>query len=239
MDAILLCAGRGKRLKPLTDNKPKALLEVGGQTLLSRHLKALREVGILRVILVVGYKADEVRRQIGDGSGFGLQVEYALQSIPRGTGDALRWAARLIPSDPFLLGYADIFSLRPDLYLRMMVDSETPKILCVPVKDAAAFGRLETMTVEGRRVLRAIVEKDGRHVPGDINGGWYVLPRVVLSHLENLPPSVRGEWELTDAVMWLITRGLAPTVVPTGDWVDVGTLESLQEANRRAQDARL
>ena len=89
IDIIIFCAGRGKRLQPLTDSLPKALVPVLGVPLLDHHLSDLSSVGVRRVICVTGYKGSQIHDHVRSGHAFGLSVEFAHQVDLRGTGDAL------------------------------------------------------------------------------------------------------------------------------------------------------
>lgn len=111
MIAMLLAAGRGERLRPLTDTIPKALVEVHGVSLLERHLGALKSAGVETVIINLGWHGEQIVDRVGSGSGFGLSVVYS----PEGenileTGGGIQRALPMLGTDPFLVVNADIFT---------------------------------------------------------------------------------------------------------------------------------
>ncbi len=229
-EAVILCAGLGKRLRPLTLHVPKALVPVGGRPLLDLHLEALAREGVSRTILVVGHLADKVREHVGDGRRFGLSVEYVTQELLGGTGDALRVVERHIRSERMVVIYPDAyFGPDPDLVPRLF-EKEGAKIAAAEVPDAGSYGRLKVEERDGGLYLLDIQEKDGRATPGLINAGAYLLPRGIFRMLERVGISLRGELELTDAVVRL-ARELEPVrVVKVPLWVDIGTPEQLVAA---------
>ena len=240
-EAVVLCAGAGKRLAPLTDRIPKVLVPVGGEPLLGHHLSALRSVGIRRAVLVVGHTSSAVREFLGSRSNFGLEIKYCEQPEPLGTGDAVRRGAAMVGSDPFLVVYADVFSPSlADVFGRLLVSSE-PKIAVARVEDTSEYGRIEGGPGPEGPFLVRIVEKDGRHVPGLVNAGLYLLPRSIETPLNRLSPSRRGEIELPEALEREIESGVRFRIVEIGDWIDVGNLERLARAEswQRSRGGRL
>jgi UDP-N-acetylglucosamine diphosphorylase / glucose-1-phosphate thymidylyltransferase / UDP-N-acetylgalactosamine diphosphorylase / glucosamine-1-phosphate N-acetyltransferase / galactosamine-1-phosphate N-acetyltransferase len=229
-DAVLLAAGRGVRLRPLTDSLPKVLVPICGRPLLDFHLQALSRAGIERVVLIVGYRGDEVRTFVGDGSRFGLEAHFVEQSPPRGTGDALRVAREEVRTDQVLICYGDVFLLDELEVLRRLLSDREPKIVAASVPDGGGLGRLLTAERAGRTVLVGLREKDGQRTPGLVNAGVYLLPRRIFNLVDRVPLSPRGEIELTDAVLAYALQVGAVRVVPAGGWFDIGDLKSLANA---------
>ena len=235
VDGVLLCAGVGKRLRPLTDTIPKALVPVGDRPLLEHHLEAWRTAGVRHVVLVVGFRADAVRRYVRDRGDFGLELEYATQSEPRGSGHALLAAEGRLRSSSVLVGYCDVFFGRsPSIWTRLLANSRA-KIVAASVPDTSSYGRLITDGAPPAVRLLAIREKDGIPSAGLVNAGAYLLPRRVVELLRSVPPSPRGEIELTDAVTAYVNEGGTVEVVPIPEWVDVGTPSHLALADRMAR----
>lgn len=235
VDGVLLCAGLGQRLRPLTDPLPKALLPVADRPLLEHHLEAWRSAGVRRVILVVGYRAEQVRQYVRERGDFGLEVEYAAQTELRGTGHALLAGEGRVRSAFVLVGYSDVFFGRnPSVWTRLLA-SPRAKIVGASVPDASRYGRLITDGKPPAVHLLAIQEKDGIPSAGLVNAGAYLLPRRVLELLRSVPVSPRGEIELTDAVTAYVAEGGTVEVVPITEWVDVGTPSHLALADRMAR----
>ena len=228
--AVVLAAGRGKRLRPATDRVPKALLEVRGEVLLDYHLRLLREAGVARAVVVVGYLADRIRRHLAARPPPCLSVEVVEQPAPCGTGDAVRCALARTDSDPFLVVYSDVYWGPEATVYADLVGDRTAKIVGARVADGGSFGRLAVVPGTGGPVLRGIREKDGAATPGLVNAGAYLLPRALEVELDRLALSPRGEAELTDAVVSLgRRRPVRVVVVPS--WVDIGTPDRWAEAN--------
>lgn len=112
--AFILAAGRGERLRPLTDHLPKPLLEVGGAALIEHHLAALRAAGIDQVIVNLGWLGAQIRERLGDGGRYGLRVAYSDEGWPAlETGGALRQARALLGAAPLVLVNADVYADYP------------------------------------------------------------------------------------------------------------------------------
>lgn len=232
IDAVVLCAGLGKRLAPLTTQTPKVLVPVGGKPLLASHLEALRSTGIRHVVLVVGHRSDAVREYVAQRSDLGLEISFREQREPRGTGDAVLCALPEISSDPFLVIYGDVFVRHLPGVLEELVASKESKVAVAPVDDASEFGRIERERRSGQEYLVRIVEKDGTHRPGLVNAGLYALPLSIRAPLERASLSQRGEIELPEALEREIARGHPFRLVRVDDWVDVGSPERLAQAER-------
>ena len=114
MKAMILAAGRGERLRPLTETVPKALVEVRGRSLLERHLESLCDAGIEDVVINLGWHGEQIRERIGSGSKYGLSIAYSDegQNVLE-TGGGIHNALHLLGSDPFLVANADIFTDMP------------------------------------------------------------------------------------------------------------------------------
>ena len=234
VDCVLLCAGSGKRLQPLTDSIPKALVPVAGRPIVDYHLEAWHAAGVRRAVLVTGYREEQLRQHVGKGESYGLEVEYVTQSEPRGSGDALLVGAGPLRAPWVLVGYCDVFFGRaPTVWSKLLADPRA-KIVGANVPNAGAYGRLMADADRPWPRLLAIHEKDRDPSPGLINGGAYLLPRRVVEILRSVPLSPRGEIELTDAVTAYVQEGGEVRIVPTSPWIDVGTPEQLETATRLA-----
>ncbi len=114
MIAMILAAGRGERLRPLTEATPKSLVEVRGETLLERHLHALRAAGVENVVINLGWLGDKVFERIGSGARFGLGVTYSNEGDNiLETGGGIHRALPMLGKDPFLVVNADIYTDMP------------------------------------------------------------------------------------------------------------------------------
>ena len=110
MKAMLLAAGRGERLRPLTDRVPKPLLNVGGETLIGRHLHRLATAGCRDVVINVHHLAHMIREALGDGGDYGLRIRYSVEDELLETGGGIRRALPMLGDEPFLVISADIYT---------------------------------------------------------------------------------------------------------------------------------
>jgi MurNAc alpha-1-phosphate uridylyltransferase len=108
MRAILFAAGRGERMRPLTERTPKALLEVGGKSLIARQLERLAAAGIREVVVNVSHFGERIEASLGDGSRFGVRILWSREAEPLETAGAIAWARDLLGPEPFLALSADI-----------------------------------------------------------------------------------------------------------------------------------
>jgi bifunctional UDP-N-acetylglucosamine pyrophosphorylase/glucosamine-1-phosphate N-acetyltransferase len=221
MDAVILAAGMGTRLRPYTLQTPKPLLPVAGRPILDWTLGAL-PLAVDRVLVVVHYLADQIEAYLREQSHFPKWLAVR-QEAPRGTGDALRACRAHLQSERFLALNGD------DLY---------------GAKDLAALARcpaglLVQQVEEPRRFGIAFLKPDGTldHLEEkpDLDGrqlantGAYLFPRTVFEI--DLKPSPRGEYEITDYVTALAARQPV-SIVQAQRWLPIGTVESWQQAQK-------
>lgn len=231
--AVVLAAGRGSRMGALTADTPKPLLAVGGRPLIAHALAGLAAAGVRRVIVVTGYLGDRLEAALGRGDAFGLRLEYCRQARPDGTARALLCAAPQLGAQPFLVCWSDIlvpaalygelaatFAARPGAALLAV------NAVADPWRGAAVYVR------DDWRVTR-LVEKPprgGSQTPWNNAGVMVFAPRA-LDYARRLPPSVRGEYELPQAVAEMVRAGEVVHALPVrGPWADVGTPEDLAAA---------
>lgn len=237
IDVVVLSAGQGLRLRPITENIPKALVPLNQVPLLNYHLRALQSVGVRRVICVVGYLREKIAEFAGDGHRYGLEIQYVHQERPLGTGDAVLAAAPSIHSDVFGVIYSDTYFTQLAQLWDELISTPDAKIVCAQVPDASAYGRIVLQSGTDSPILHRVIEKDGNHSSGLVNTGMYLLPRTILSILPSLAPSARGERELPSAVELLSSQGTSVTVITTSGWVDIGSRENLILAQRLVKGA--
>ncbi len=222
MDAIILAAGLGTRLRPYTRTTPKPLLPVRGRPILDWSLGALPPV-VDRVLVVVNYLAEQFEAYLA-GQKHVAAWEAVRQQEPRGTGDALRTCRDRLRSETFLVLNGD------DLYGAADLEelSRHPAgVLVQAVDEARRFG-IAFLKADG--TLEKLVEKpdlDGRQLA---NAGAYVFPRAVFD--TELAPSARGEFEITYYLTAL--AGRRPVrVVEARFWLPIGTVEAWQAAQEK------
>lgn len=219
MDAIILAAGLGTRLRPHTLTTPKPLLPIQGRPILDWTLGALPPT-VERVVVVVNYLAEQIADFLRHQSHFANWATVR-QEVPRGTGDALRSCRGQITADRFLVLNGDDLFGAADLAKLAERDAG---MLVHPVDEPRKFGIVFSRP-DG--TLDRLVEKpplDGRQMA---NIGAYLFPRRALDI--DLPLSPRGEYEITDAVTAVAATQPFYTV-PATFWLPIGTIEAWQAA---------
>ncbi len=231
MRALVLSGGEGSRLRPITHTSAKQLIPVAGTPILFHALEAIRDAGITEVGIVVGATADEVRAAVGDGSRWGLSVTFIQQEAPLGLAHAVLTAADFVRGQPFLMYLGDNVLLEGltrfvEEFERARPDAQ---IFLARVPEPERFG---VAVLEGERVVK-LVEKPREFVSDLALVGVYLFDDSILQAAETLEPSWRGEYEITEAIQWLIDHGktVRATMVE-GWWKDTGKPEDLLEANR-------
>jgi glucose-1-phosphate thymidylyltransferase len=238
MKGILLAGGRGTRLLPATLAVSKQLLPVNDKPLIYFPLSVLMLAGI-RDILLITTPDDlpQIRRLLGDGSRFGLRLDYAEQAEPNGIAEALVLGADHIGGDPvaLILGDNVFHGYSFQERLRQECDAVDGCVLFgYPVRDPHRYGIAET-DAEGR--LLSIEEKPRTPRSNRAIVGLYLYDHDVVDIVKNITPSARGELEITDVNRAYLARGRA-RVVDLGRgfaWLDAGTPESLLQASQYVQ----
>ncbi|MBD3312490.1 NTP transferase domain-containing protein [archaeon] len=222
MKAVVLAGGSGTRLRPLTINKPKVMVEVKGEPMLVHILRGLKP-HVEEVVLVVGYLKEKVIDYFGNEFE-GLKINYVVQSDSKGTGHALLCAEAEIEA-PFLLVYGDLY-FNPKVYYEVLSQDSAGVIVAKTVPNPESYGVLEV--TDG--LITDILEKVPNPPSDLINAGIYYLPPEIFEACRQVELSERGEYELTDAVELLINSGLEFKPVVIDEWVDVGTIDRLKRA---------
>jgi MurNAc alpha-1-phosphate uridylyltransferase len=215
MIAMILAAGRGERLRPITESVPKALVEVQGEPLLERHLRSASAAGVETVVINLGWLGDKIVERIGSGSRFGLNVIYS----PEGddileTGGGIHRALAMLGDEPFLVINADIYTDMP-LPPCALKDGDLGHLVLVPTpahKDGGDFG-LDNGRVRNEGDLLQTFSGVAVYRPEFFNGcssGRFPLAPMLRSAAD--ADRISGE-------------------LYTGLWRDVGTPERLRELN--------
>jgi NDP-sugar pyrophosphorylase family protein len=231
--AVLLAAGRGTRMRELTAELPKPMIPVRGRPILQHIVEGLRAAGVQRILIVVGYRADVVREFFGDGSGFGLQVEYTVQEVQDGTGRVVELARDFAGDDPFILSYGDIL-IEPANYQRLVRLDDAEAIITVK-HNPGEIAKGGAVFIDEQWRMTDLREKPGPGEPTSpwYNAGVYTFRPSIFDFTARLEKSPRGEYELTDAIRNLAQSGRLVQVVELGgEWADVRDPEVLEELNR-------
>jgi len=231
--AVVLAAGRGTRMRELTAELPKPLIEVCGKPVLQHIIEGLCDARIDQLLLIIGYRADAVRDFFGDGSRYNVAIRYTTQTVQDGTGRVVDLGHDFVGNRPFVLAYGDI-----------LVDSVNYKRVVDLPDDVEAFltvTRGEDVTKGGAVFLNEemdLVDLREKLKPGEptspwYNAGLYAFRPSIFDFTVKLKPSPRGEYELTDAIRDLAQSGKKVKALElTGEWADVRDPEILARLNQ-------
>jgi UDP-N-acetylglucosamine diphosphorylase/glucosamine-1-phosphate N-acetyltransferase len=234
MKAVVLAAGEGVRLQPITATRPKHLIKVGGKPILEYCLDALKASGITEVIIVTHYMGDAIRQYFGDGERMGLKIAYVEQAEMLGTGNAVSVVEPYVDGD-FVLVYGDLL-FAPEAVANVihLYEAEKPAAVMavVSVEKPESYGVVE---LENEKIVKRIIEKPAAEKsPSNLaNAGLYLFSKEIFDKIKQTKASIRGEWELTDALSLLIegNKTVLASKISKDDWVDIGRPWDLLEAN--------
>lgn len=216
MRAMILAAGRGERLRPLTDSCPKPLIPVAGKPLIEYHLERLSEAGFKEVVVNLWYLGDQIRARLGDGQKFGLKIMYSVEKELLNTGGGIKQALPLLGEEPFLLVNGDIYTDYP-------------------------FERLRTVTLGKGKVAHVVlVDNPFYHPTGDfsLDAEWLTMPQGTKTHTYSgiavysptlYQDSPLGPFSLVPLLKEAIVKRQVTGEHYQGFWYDIGSQERLQK----------
>ncbi len=235
--AVILAAGRGTRMRELTADVPKPMIDVRGKPVLRHIVEGLRDAGIRDCLIVVGYRADAVQDFFGDGSRYNVAIQYKTQTVQDGTGRVVELAHDFVTDRPFILAYGDIL-VDPANYRRVVnLPDDVEAMLTVTrgedvSKGGAVFLNDEMDLVDLREKSDRWSGLSQDAVPF-YNAGLYAFRPSIFDFTAKLKPSPRGEYELTDAIRSLAQSGKKVKAFElTGEWADVRDPKILARLNR-------
>lgn len=227
--AVVLASGEGVKMRPFTYEIPKPLLPVKGRPLLEHTIELLREANIREVVLVVGHLAEKIQDHFGDGSKFGVSIQYVRESKPRGTAHSLRAAKRHVLADrPFLVLYGDVL-VDIDLSDLLAAHERSSGVATIALKTSSVLNDYGVVSMNGSRIT-TFTEKPNRstETSGLINAGVMLFDPVIFRSLQ---PSGGAQLE-KDVLERLVTQKKVFGYPFDGQWFDVGTPEEYQRALR-------
>jgi UDP-N-acetylglucosamine diphosphorylase/glucosamine-1-phosphate N-acetyltransferase len=237
MKAVLLAAGEGVRLQPITSTRPKHLIKVAGKPILQYCLDAVKNAGITEAVIVTHYMGEAIKAYFSDGESQGLKITYVEQEAVLGTGNAAAVAEPYVDGD-FVLVYGDLLFAN-DAVKRVVETFSTGRadaaMGVVPVDKPESYGIIDPG--KGKKVKRVVEKPAAGIAPSNLaNAGVYVFTSEVFDKLRQIKSSVRGEYELTDAVTMLASEGktVLASELAKDSWFDVGRPWDLLDANNWA-----
>jgi len=236
--AVVLAAGRGKRMRELTNDIPKPMVQVHGKPVVEYIIEGLRDAGIEKVLLIVGYRKEIVIDFFGNGSDFGVQIDYIEQVTQDGTGRVVELARDFCGNNSFILSYGDVL-VDPSCYVPLThpMDEE----IRVTVR------RMEDVTQGGAVYLNdafEVIDLREKQLPGEVdtpwyNAGIYTFKSSIFIYFVSIEKSPRGEYELTDAIRAAARDGRKVKAIEIkGKWADVRDPEVLADLNADAAPRR-
>lgn len=238
MEALILAAGLGTRLRPLTDHTPKALIDVGGMPMLERVARRLIDAGADRLIVNTHYLGGQIARYLAERDGFGVEWEVSQEpgDAPAETGGALVHAEPLFRRDaPFFLHNADVLTEIP---LREMYDAHVASgalaTLAVMDRETSRHLLFDDLGLLGRTDAKKDLDLRVRDAVGEVRklafGGVHVISPRIFDRL-----SERGAFSILDPYLRLAGEGetIRPFRVDAYTWIDIGSPAQLEEARRR------
>jgi bifunctional UDP-N-acetylglucosamine pyrophosphorylase/glucosamine-1-phosphate N-acetyltransferase len=235
MKAIVLAAGAGTRLKPITNNIPKAMILINGKPMLQILLEQLKTAGINEMVIIVHYMKDKIIDYFGDGSKFGVRISYAEQKEMLGTADAVSYAEPYITEEKFLLVYCDSL-FETDLLKRLMSHENADGVFtCRAVEDPRRFGVILTA---GKKITK-FIEKPETPISNLASFSIFVMPKEIFEACKKIPKGPKGEYWITDAIQLMIDDGMIFEYEISEYVLDIGTLEQYKEAQDLAKELNL
>lgn len=235
MKAVILAAGEGTRLRPITSSKPKPMIKISGKPILEHIINSLSYSEITEVIIVTNYKGEVIQQYFKDRKLDNLKISFKKQEKMIGTGNALGITESMINED-FILVYGDLL-FSPNALKKIIHIFKTKKldgvIAVIPVKNPEKYGIIE---IEKNQKIKRIIEKpDSNNAPSNLaNAGLYIFSKEIFKKIKQLKPSIRGEYELTDAISQFIKDGkqIEAVKISDKDWIDISRPWDLLEANK-------
>ena len=231
--AVILAAGRGTRMRELTVDLPKPMIEVRGKPVLQHIVEGLRDAAICELLIVVGYRGDTVRNFLGDGSRYDIAIQYATQTVQDGTGRVVDLARDFVGDSPFVLSYGDIL-VDPTNYKRVVrLPKNVETIITVTRGEDVSKGGAVYLNEQMELIdIREKSRPDQTTSPWH-NAGLYAFRPSIFEFTGKLQPSPRGEYELTDAIRDFAQSGQKVKALElTGEWADVRDPEILARLNQ-------
>jgi len=213
---MILAAGRGERMRPITDSTPKPLLQIGGESLIGHHLRALASAGITEVVINYAHLGEQIVSTLGDGGRYGVNIRYSPERQALGTGGGIVQALPLLGDEPFVVINGDIWT---DFPLERLLS---------PMSDLARL---------------VLVDNPPHHPEGDfglvdhrvVNAPGFTFSGIGLYHPDLFADCRPGRFPLAPLLRRVVASGMVEGLYYDGIWIDVGTKDRLAEADRIAR----
>ncbi|AGN01017.1 sugar nucleotidyltransferase [Salinarchaeum sp. Harcht-Bsk1] len=233
MQAVVIAAGEGTRLRPLTEDKPKGMVEVADKPILTHCFEKLVDLGASELLVVVGYRKQDIIEHYGDEFQ-GVPITYAHQREPLGIAHALLTVEEHVDDDFMMMLGDNIFRANlADVVRRQMEDRADAAFLVeeVPWEDASRYGVCDTNKYGE---ITEVVEKPEDPPSNLVMTGFYTFTPAIFHAAHLTQPSNRGEYEISEAIDLLLQSGRTIDAVELDGWrMDIGYPEDRDEAEER------
>ena len=232
MKAIILSAGEGTRMRPLTLTKPKTMLPVAGKPIIQYNIESLRDSGVTDILLIINYKKSMVKNYFKDGKKLGINISYKIQDHLSGTANAIGYGENFV-NDEFIVLNGDII-LDTDLITSIIKEYSENKpdtlMVLTEVENPTLFG---VVRVEGNLVKKIIEKPSIEKIPSNyVNTGIYIFNEDIFDKIAKTKKSPRGEYEITDSLAMQIDDNKTIWGFKSNKrWLDVGRPWELIEIN--------
>lgn len=236
MKAVILTAGEGTRMRPLTTTRPKTMLITGGKPLIQYNIESLRDAGIKDITLVVGYKREVIEEYFGDGSEYGVKINYAIQDGQLGTAHAIASAEKFI-DESFIVLNGDII-VSYDL-IRNLIEKYATRtsnkvksvLTLIEVDNPSNYG---IVSILNDKIIEIIEKPEKESAPSNLaNAGIYLFSTEIFDAIRETELSERGEYEITDSLKIELEKGYEILgLISREPWMDVGRPWELLKCNQ-------
>lgn len=231
MKAIILCAGKGTRLRPITHTLPKHIIPIANKPILFYIIEKIANLGIKEIGIIVGDNKESIRNVVKHRQDFGAKIFYIEQREPKGLANAVKMAQDFVQKQPFLVFLGDNI-LEDDLTNLMdKYNNDKPNsiVLLTEVDEPQRYG---IAVLDGDRIVK-VVEKPKVSSSNLAIAGVYIFDRNIFTAIDQLKPSWRGEYEITDAIQYLVENTYkVEAEILKGKWLDTGEPADILDANR-------
>ena len=224
-NALILAAGKGTRMWPLTEDIPKPLLPISGIPIIKRQIDELKKVGVKKLYILIGYQMNEISDYI-DKTETEIEVNYIIQEKQQGTGHAVKMAENKIKGSFYCLNGDIIINAKN---LKKINSCKDMAMMVTTVDDGSNFGAVK----QKNGYLVSIIEK-GKSGKCKINAGIFIFNESIFNAIDNTKKSIRGEYELTDALE--LVSNQIEVIEFEGEWKDIGNPWDLISANENYID---
>jgi bifunctional UDP-N-acetylglucosamine pyrophosphorylase/glucosamine-1-phosphate N-acetyltransferase len=238
MKAVILAAGEGKRLRPITSSRPKPMIPLSGKPLLEHIILGLKNAGIKQILLIVGFKQEKIKEFFEKGSNhLKVQIEYITQEEYLGTAHAAGYAEEFVKDEDFLMMYGDLF-IDPAIFrviLQKYRESNYDGLITLrKVDNPQDYGIIK---LNSEDFVEQIIEKPlpEQNAGNLANAGIYVFKNEIFKAIEKTQKSIRNEYEFTDSMQILINEFGGKIIGCTINkyfWSDIGLPWQLFDANK-------